>query len=131
MTEAWMKRSSEQQQFVDKLERRVRDAAEESGNYELFIVQFLIALLQHFRSLIGGAAGDRETNAGQLLMSILEEIQQFSRVESEKIFLAHRLYGKLNNTLGSWATRQYQSDGIRDPQSVFGAPSAMSEIKDD
>lgn len=38
--EPWQKREGEQQRFVEKLADTIREAAEDSGNYTVFMIDF-------------------------------------------------------------------------------------------
>ncbi len=46
-------REAKQQAFVETLVRRVHDAADDTEPFELFIAEFLIAVLEHFAEAMG------------------------------------------------------------------------------
>jgi hypothetical protein len=129
MTEAWHAREARQQGFIHGLAEEVRDAADESGNYERLVIDFLITILEHFRTKTGAepVAG---SDADRLFTTMERRIVEFSRVESERLALIYRLFSELEKSIASWTGRAYLRDQIAKPEEVFGAP-AMSEVKGD
>ncbi len=133
MTQAWQHRESEQQQFIEKLAHTVHTAADESESYELFVIEFLTAVLVHFRFEIDphrAAATHNRTGATWLVDSITRQIKGFCRVESERKHLLYRLFTALQPTVASWSHRDYLRDQILKTEDVFGAPSATAEIEE-
>lgn len=136
MTQAWQLRESEQQEFVQGLAREVRDAADAFGNYELYIIEFLIAILTHFRFEIDWERVMPKLKSiaigpACLLEGAVARIAEFARVESERRRLLYMLFKELEPTVASWAQREYGSDQIFRQQEVFGAASATAELEED
>lgn len=130
MTEVWHAREAKQQEFVRELAEKVWDAADESGNYDEFVICFLIAVLKRLRIQAKGSGKVDADEAGKLFYEMRERIFRFSRVKSEELALTHRLFSEVERSIASWMERDYLRDQIIKPQEVFGAPSAMSEVKD-
>ncbi len=127
MTEAWQVRSYKQQEFVGELVREVRVRADETA-CEVYIAEFLIALIRYIAAAHGNDLAIAPTDSSRQFAEMVPRIERFCRVDSERGYIAHRLFQGLESALSSWAQRGYLSDQIDQPKNVFGAPSAMSEI---
>ena len=133
MTEAWQVRSAAQQEFVRKLAHEVRDEADKRDIYDHFVVEFLIGVLAHFRFKIDPeqtAATSIQIGNTWFVDQMITRVKEFSRVESEPMYLLWQLFHELEPSVSSWASRDYLRDQISKPEEVFGAASAMSEIDD-
>lgn len=134
MTEAWMVRSGDQQQFIERLHRGVQDEAEESTRYTFFLLGFGIKLLNELSSLLAKEGIPKEElptivqRIDQLMVRLRPEITQFARVPSEEPYLLWRLFEALSNSIAARSSGDYQREQMENPQAVFGAPSAMAEI---
>lgn len=118
--EAWQRRECKQQKFIEKLAETVRDAAEDSGNYTVFMGEFLIALLRSVISIAGGAPLRDKTEAEALRDDIIAEITRFELIEGEMAYLIGRLLDKLSVSIYSFSQRKYQSNCISDPETAYG-----------
>lgn len=132
MAQAWQVRSFEQQEFVRMIADEVRERAEASDSYELFVTRFLVALLSN----IGAEHPDGHSAFPVIVIPSMEillarfryRINQFAKVSSEKPYLWLMLFRELEPAFASWAERDYLRDQIMRPQEVFGAPSATAEV---
>ena len=134
MTQVWQLRESKQQRFIEELEREVRDAADASGNYEYFIIEFLIAILARFRFEIDwerGAVRGLQAGATWLLDGMVMRVAEFARVESERKLLLYKLFEKLTVVVAAWAQREYGHEQIMKPQEVYGVASATAELEEE
>lgn len=122
MAEPWQVREYEQSQFIGRLADKVRNVADLSENYTLFICKFCIALMESISATAGGKplcySGKAEDN---LRDELIDEIRDFQRVESEMVILLGLLLEKLSITVHSFTQRAYQRDGMNEPEKVYGA----------
>lgn len=135
MSEAWQVREAAQQEFIRERVREVHDwtDGEQWECYELALIEFLIALLARFRAEMTpdrAAAMPVQTGGTVLVNQIAAKIKKFARVPSEERHLLQALFRRLEPGIASWADRDYQTDGIANPESVYGAPSAMTAMDD-
>lgn len=126
--EAWQARSAKQQEFVKELAREVRDCAEGATSYEVYIAEFLVAILRGIVVMNGGHIAITPTAASRQFSEMAPRIMEFCRVSSEQGYIAYLLFQKLEPALGSLAQGGYLRDQVGRSQKVFGAPSAMSEV---
>lgn len=135
MSEARQVREAAQQEFIRERVREVHDWAdgEQWPSYELSVTEFLIAILARFRAEMApdrAAAMPVQTGGTVLVSQIAAKIKEFARVPSEERHLLQALFRRLDPGIASWADRDYRTDGIANPESVYGAPSATAEMDD-
>ena len=119
-------REFEQQEFVRELADEIRDKAEESGKYELYIFNVFLALVEDARARMLTRQGVpnfqqplRESWKVDLTMPLLGKIFAFKRVNSEVEYLGYLLAKELLGTVASEATRQYRHESIHEPEKAF------------
>lgn len=137
MTEAWQAREAGQRQLVEELARLIDDACDEVEPYEKFVASVMIIILGELQKEMGVAGGlflqgSDAVMPWQLFWdTIAPRIQAFIRIPEERRFLLFRLFEKLADSIGSWASHEYRMKAMLDPRAVYGATSAMAKVEDD
>ncbi len=139
MTEAWAKRGSERQELLQELMQEVYKAEEEGGNkimggeerigFELDLIQVIAA---HLKQRIDPQ--DRPDDVDRFASSfffrddLLPRVTEFSRAEEENKWLLFELMEKLEKSVGSYIQGKLLRLEQSNPQQIFQAPSAMTEV---
>jgi hypothetical protein len=141
MAEAWMVRGSQRQRLIEGLVSLIRDWAEEfaDGEEESVILGYLIARLHYLlaakqtRKLTWKAFVERvsttpASHQERLIARVVVSINQFARADEEALIVLSQVLKGVAGVLENDAHRELGRVEHEDPQKIFHAPSAMSEI---
>jgi len=126
--QAWQKRESEQQDFVEELQHEVYERADEEEDADLFLTEIGAAILGHIIAT-RRKNGLPQTEAGKFIAGLYEKIIEFARVESERPYLLTLLWKQLETSIFALASRPYADEQMRNPQAVYGAASPTAEVE--
>ena len=141
MTEAWAKRGFERQELLEKLmqmvynvEGRTTSSDESMGEeerieFELDLIQVLAAYLKQ-KVYPQDRPDDIDRFAASFFFrdEILSQVKEFSRAEEENEWLLLLLMGKLKESVDSYLHGKLAKLEYSDPQRIFQAPNAMTEV---
>lgn len=128
MPSAWQHREYKQQEFIRQLVREVHDLADKTPDYEVFMLDFAIALLNYYCIRINGIRDLERSDVGLVLQKFANKIASFIRVSSESDYLLYLLFKELEISIFARGKRDYLRDQITNPEAVFGAPSTMTDV---
>ncbi len=141
MAEAWMVRSSQRQRLVEGLVSLIRDLVEESADGEE-VTAGLRYLIARFYTLLGNkqtrkmswkafvdaTVCARSSHQERLIARVVEQIHQFARAEEEALAMFEQVLKGVTGVLENETARELSRVEHEDPQKIFHAPSAMSDI---
>lgn len=131
MTEAFMERGHERQVLVDELMRIIYQAEDKYGKDFLFnLIIVMVRYLKKRRTAVQEGSETKKVFAERSLFykEILPKIEDFSRAPEERDLLVVDFLRKvLDSVLGVFGAKLLELE-IRDPKTIFRAPSAMSEV---
>jgi hypothetical protein len=104
----------EQQEFIRGLAQEVRNAADESGNYDDFVLNFGAVILGHLCARArGGLVCVQAGTAGNLMKNFITRINERARFEAEKDYLFWLLFEELKPSIFARIYREYSKEVIR------------------
>jgi len=125
VAEAWIVRDIERQELRQRLMREAWKAAEENGGrFLLRLAETIVAFLVH------KSKRNMPVTSGQFLFEkVISEIERFARSPAENWALLAMFLEKdlLPSALNSYYA-ELQRQEIEEPEVIFHAPSAMSEV---
>ncbi len=127
MTEAWMKRGSERQEFLDNLKRAIYDEEEEYRKRMGMQIPFAVVILNHLGNnlerldlpiLVMAKAND-------FFEGILKEIKAFARTPQEELALIADLLEWEVASIATYFRQPLQVQETIEPEKVFEGRRAM------
>ncbi len=132
MTEAWMRRGSERQEFIERLKMLIIDDEEESHNRLSVQIPLLILLVQHLAvtekaDLLDIVPVPKRTR-DLFFTLILPELTSFARTPEEAAALLAELFLWEANSIANAFKSPLQTQEIMEPEKVFGGHQAMDDV---
>ncbi len=129
MTDAWMKRGAERQEFLESLKRQIIDEEEESHQRLTVQIPLAIAVME----LLGASSPAPITVVAKekvwhlLSKKVWPQIKSFARTpEEEKALLAELLLWEANS-LANYFKAPLQTQEIDEPEKLFEGRQAMDK----
>ncbi|MDP4001554.1 MAG: hypothetical protein Q8P69_00695 [bacterium] len=144
MPEAWMVRSGQRQRFIESLVKKFHDKVDQlteainastSEEFESkvadlrrwFTRDLLVAMIishGNLRELLGS-----NLSISDFLVQIQRDTREFARAPEEVSVLLHRFFMEVFKTLSNERESALSRLEFTDPQKIFHAPSAMTEVE--
>ena len=124
-------RKSQQQEFIHGLMSEVWEEAEKAESYHNFMALFAVAILTNWRGTFIPYPPEftRYNEIYSFFRATREKIVQFARVEEEKKYLLWLLFEEITESVEQEMTSPYRNEEMKNPQAVYGAPSATDEVE--
>lgn len=141
MAEAWMVRGSQWQKLIEKLISLIRDWAEEffEDEAESVVLGHLISRLHYlfaarqtrklsWKVFVERVSATPSSHQERIIAQMMKMIDQFARADEEALMVVSQVLKGLAGVLENDTDRELGRVEREDPQKIFHAPSAMSDI---
>ena len=135
MTEAHMKRSGEQQEFLTSLRREACDAAEDQSERSVFFLFLVQELLKHFIAKSGAFVPPLKHKTAEserirgFCGEILAKIDAFSRTPEEAEILKKRFLESSLEFALSPVESAYLYQEVHEQKRLYAGHNAMDEVE--
>lgn len=130
MTDAWMQRGSERQEFLDQLKSAIMDEEEESHKRLTIQIPFTISILHHLGEREGVVFNlYRDSPAWTFFYEkVLPQIKEFARTPEEEAFLVTELLIWEIASLTNLPRLSLTTQEMSHPELLFDGHQAMDKV---
>ncbi len=136
MTEAWMKRGAERQEFLNRIKRVFYDELDETNQYGDAQVLLCMAFTEFFarqrnigRPLYNGSLTQDNWLWTLLFDKVWPVVQAFARTPEEAMDLMADLFKWSSESVIGSVKGPLQTQEITEPEKVFGGRKSMDEVE--
>ena len=130
MAQAWQARAHQRQMLVEEFVRVIHEVGDEDGNFDLFVLEFLIALLRAFKERREGKlSGIPRAKMFGMVEGFKKRIKSFGRTDAERGLILAQLAEKALGMVIYKEDSGYRHDELFNTKAVLGVERATDEIE--